>query len=191
MAVKLSNSGDILKLMIPNYLRKYICGQTNYLDMVTSHKMSENEMGYRGSKSSLFKNYNSQPVNLNKGVKEQRVDGSCCIRYPSDKIMQLRCTLTGFKRSYQIKVLSKRLFNRAYSHKATGITLNPNFITGFTDAEGSFTISIFSNNKTKNNLRVMASFQIRLNEIDLPLLMEIKKYFGGIGILTYDKSCKA
>ena len=36
--------------------------------MVTSQKMMETEMGYRGSKSSI--------VNLTKGVKEQRVDGS-------------------------------------------------------------------------------------------------------------------
>jgi hypothetical protein len=34
--------------------------------MVTSHKMNENEMGYRGSKSILLLNI----------VKEQRVDGS-------------------------------------------------------------------------------------------------------------------
>ena len=34
--------------------------------MVTSHKMNENEMGYRGSKS------------VNNTVKEQRVDGSWC-----------------------------------------------------------------------------------------------------------------
>jgi hypothetical protein len=37
--------------------------------------MKETEMGYRGSKSSLLK-YNSQPVRKDKGVKEQRVDGS-------------------------------------------------------------------------------------------------------------------
>ena len=37
--------------------------------MVTNQKMSENEMGNRGSKSlCIFKN---------KSVKEQRVDGSC------------------------------------------------------------------------------------------------------------------
>jgi hypothetical protein len=36
--------------------------------MVTSHKISENEMGYRGSKSEF--------VLLTKTVKEQRVDGS-------------------------------------------------------------------------------------------------------------------
>ena len=43
--------------------------------MVIRHKMNENEMGYRGSKSSLFKFY-SQLINKYKGVKEQRVDGS-------------------------------------------------------------------------------------------------------------------
>jgi len=75
MAVKLSNSGDTLKLMVPSCIRKYICGQNNYLGMVISHKMKETEMGYRGSKSSLLK-YNSQPVRKDKGVKEQRVDGS-------------------------------------------------------------------------------------------------------------------
>ena len=94
LCLKLSNSGDTLKLMVPSYIRKVISGQNNYLGTVTSHKMSENEMGYRGSKSA------------NKAVKEQRVDGSYCIK---TKIMQLRCTLMGFKRNYQIKVLSKQL----------------------------------------------------------------------------------
>ena len=71
--LKLSNSGDPLKLMIPSYSRKVISGQNNYLGMVTSHKMKETEMGYRGSKSSLF---NSNSKWVSKGVKEQRVDGS-------------------------------------------------------------------------------------------------------------------
>ena len=39
--------------------------------MVTSHKMNENEMGYRGSKSPIF---------YREGVKEQRVDGSWCTK---------------------------------------------------------------------------------------------------------------
>jgi hypothetical protein len=44
--------------------------------MVTSHKMNENEMGYRGSKSKC--NFNNKPIqNKNYNfVKEQRVDGS-------------------------------------------------------------------------------------------------------------------
>ena len=92
--LKLSNSGDALKLMIPSYSRKAISGQNNYLGMVTSHKMNESEMGYRGSKSVL----------LNSAVKEQRVDGSYFGFYP-----KLRYTLMGFERNYQVKVLSKQL----------------------------------------------------------------------------------
>lgn len=64
--LKLSNSGDTLKLKVPSYNRKVISGQTNYLGKVTSHKMMETEMGNRGSKSKFVKNF----------VKEQRVDGS-------------------------------------------------------------------------------------------------------------------
>jgi hypothetical protein len=65
--------------MVPSGSRKVICGQNNYLGMVTSHEMSENEMGYRGSKSKLIESF----------VKEQRVDGSCIDAYAS----MLRCTL--------------------------------------------------------------------------------------------------
>jgi len=36
--------------------------------MVISHKMNENEMGYRGSKSNSYE-----------FVKEQRVDGDCLV----------------------------------------------------------------------------------------------------------------
>jgi len=79
--VKLSNSGDTLKLLVPSYSHKIICGQTNYLGMVTSQKMKETEMGNRGSKSVL----------VSSTVKEQRVDGSCFGLSP-----KLRCTLTGF-----------------------------------------------------------------------------------------------
>jgi hypothetical protein len=39
-------------------------GHNNYLGKVTTHKMSENKMGYRGSKSGIMP------------VKEQRVDDS-------------------------------------------------------------------------------------------------------------------
>lgn len=48
---KLPNSGEALKLMVPSYSRKAISGWTNHSGMVISHKMSENEMGNRGSKS--------------------------------------------------------------------------------------------------------------------------------------------
>ena len=53
MCLKLSNSGEPLKLIVPSYSRKAISGQNNYLGKVTSYKMNENEMGYRGSKSEV------------------------------------------------------------------------------------------------------------------------------------------
>ena len=89
---KLSNSGDALKLLIPNYIRKIICGWTNYSGMVTSQKIDERKMGYRGSKSVILNNV---------AVKEQRVDGGWC-----SSLLHLRCTLKGFERNYQVRILS-------------------------------------------------------------------------------------
>jgi uncharacterized membrane protein YhdT len=63
---QLSNSGETLKLLIPNYSRKTISGWSNDSCMVISQKMKETEMGNRGSKSEFTSNC----------VKEQRVDGS-------------------------------------------------------------------------------------------------------------------
>jgi hypothetical protein len=54
--------------------------------------MSENEMGYRGSKSD----------NLTISVKEQRVDGRW---YEKNQSYQ-RCTLKGFERNYQLRIPS-------------------------------------------------------------------------------------
>ena len=82
LCLQLSNSGDTLKHIVPSNSRKARSGQNNYLGMVTSYMMNESEMGYRGSKSEFLQDY----------VKEQRVDGSYCIK---TKIMQLRCTLKG------------------------------------------------------------------------------------------------
>ena len=69
--------------------------------MVISQMIYESIMGYRGSKS----------VALNATVKEQRVDGSRCV-----KTRHLRCTLMGFERNYQVKIPSKQIINkRLYS----------------------------------------------------------------------------
>ena len=109
LCLKLSNSGDPLKLRIPSYSRKAISGQNNYLGRVTSLKMNENEMVYRGSKSVL----------VNKTVKEQRVDGSWNNYLLNNSI--LRCTLMGFERNYQIKVLSKQLNKTNFCTSACAI----------------------------------------------------------------------
>ena len=93
--------------MIPNYIRKIISGQNNYLGKVISHKMKETEMGYRGSKSDKnYKNPLSKVINFS--VKEQRVDGSCFGLIP-----KLRCTLMGFERNYQVRIPAKQLIIKA------------------------------------------------------------------------------
>ena len=167
--VKLSNSGDTLKLMVPSYLRKIISGQNNYLGMVTSHKMNENEMGYRGSKSA------------NKAVKEQRVDGSWFL---APKARSLRYTLMGFERNYQFKVLSKQLNNKFFHTSASAqvksTKLDPWFVTGFCDAEASFSVSIYIDKriKSKEAWVVKPSFQISLNSRDIKLLLQLQEFFA-------------
>ena len=52
--VKLSNSGDLLKLLIPNNSWKAICGWINYSETVTSQNIIEKEMDNRGSKSDSY-----------------------------------------------------------------------------------------------------------------------------------------
>ena len=76
--------------------------------MVTSLEASERNMGYRGSKLAICESI---------AVKEQRVNGSCCINS-----IQLRCTLTGFARNYQIKILSNQIrlpLSREFSSKSS------------------------------------------------------------------------
>ena len=125
-------------------------------------------MGYRGSKSEIL---NPQPKEIS--VKEQRVDGSCCIK---SKLMLLRCTLTGGASYYPIKIPSKQLNNRSFST----LKLQPNqwFITGFSDAEGCFTIKIQPNAKLKTKWRVRPVFSITLHLKDLSLLKAIQKTLG-------------
>jgi hypothetical protein len=136
--------------------------------------MNEREMGYRGSKS---ENNIPQPKLIS--VKEQRVDGSYCVK---SNFMQLRCTLTGFERNYPVKIPSKQLSIRSFSNSSlnclTKIELNPWFISGFTDAEGCFSIKIQPNAKLKTKWRVRPVFSITLHKKDLSLLEAIKKNLG-------------
>ena len=111
--------------------------------------MSENEMGYRGSKSEFTKqDTQSKIVN---SVKEQRVDGSYFGISP-----KLRYTLMGGESRYQIKIPSKQIniknyyCSNSYSNPTLATTsLNPYFVTGFCDAEASFIILILKEQKIK------------------------------------------
>lgn len=65
--------------------------------------------------------------------------------------------------------------------------INPWFITGFTDAEGSFMIHL---EKNKDKWRVRPTFQIKLDIRDLSLLEIIKIYFNHVGSINISsKEC--
>ena len=165
---KLSNSGDTLKLIVPSHSRKAMSGQNNYLGMVTSYMMNESEMGYRGSKSE-FETQSSF-------VKEQRVDGSYCIAKKNK--MQLRYTLMGFERNYLVKIPSNQLNNRMFSTISAQSKINPWFITGFSDAEASFIISMYRDVKSKTGWRVTPNFSIHIHIKDIALLESIRDTLG-------------
>jgi hypothetical protein len=141
--------------------------------MVISQKMNEKEMGYRGSKSEFL---NPKPFEIS--VKEQRVDGSY---FGSVSISKLRCTLTGSESRYHIKNPSKQLNPACVRTFSTlplgqgGNVLNPWFFSGFTDAEGCFSIGIRPDAKLKIKWRVLPVFIIKLHKKDLSILEDIKK----------------
>ena len=156
MWVKLLNSGDTLEPLVPSYIPKNISGPTNHWCKVISQEPSERNEGNRGSKSIACLNsltsHNQVAI-----VKEQRIYGSL---YAENNLTYLRYILMGFERNFQVKIPSFQLFIRQYSTNNITRTkstvsavdlsivgcklnlINPFFITGFTDGEGSFMISV-------------------------------------------------
>lgn len=64
---------------------------------------------------------------------------------------------------------------------------HPDFITGFTDGEGFFGISISKNNKLKSGWQIQLRFVIGVHIKDVFVLEQIKDYFG-VGITFKDRS---
>lgn len=62
----------------------------------------------------------------------------------------------------------------------------PYFVTGFTDGEGSFIISITKDSSCRQGFRVKAIFRINLHKEDLVLLKLIQSYFDGAGNIGED-----
>lgn len=84
----------------------------------------------------------------------------------------------------QFPIIKSGLFASFYSTvSGQNIQLNPFFVTGFSDAESSFQVSVTKNKKAtlhqnKAVWSVRAPFTIGLHSRDLALLLQIKKYFG-------------
>jgi hypothetical protein len=131
-------------------------------------------MGYRGSKSVARAT-----------VKEQRVDGSRCFN-----TRHLRCTLMGFERNYQVKIPSKQIINKRFYSSVVErplineYSLNPWFITGFIDAEGSFMVLVREKPKNRTGWLVVVIFSVTLHKKDMRILQDLQAYFGGAGSIA-------
>ena len=200
---KLPNSGDLLKLLIPNLEKIFRGGWTNYSCMVRSQKMALHYMWY-SLKCSGYELYNSRAVEVksrkmdnrgsksNKGsalfVKEQRVDGNYLLNI--QRFNNLRYTLRGFERITLSGILFNQILNKQLysttndsknlkqklSKDKDSFSLNPWFITGFTDGDGSFAVSI-TKKKSGTGWKIVPIFTIGLDQKDLDLLVEIKVFF--------------
>lgn len=132
----------------------------NSIAKVTSHEINESAMGNRVAKSdSNYIEYNFSQSLFSLFVKVQRVYGSTCIGlsfilslgfiyilYNNACIecgIQVRYTLMVQETEYPVKILSNLLIsNIMLTARHEVVKLDPKFITGLTDAEGSFSIKI-------------------------------------------------
>lgn len=78
----------------------------------------------------------------------------------------------------QYRVNSKRKFSSKVESK-----LDPFWVTGFFDAEGSFVISIYESKDRAIGWRVAPEFKITLHKRDEVILNNIKEFFG-VGTIT-------
>ncbi len=80
-------------------------------------------------------------------------------------------------RSYGSKSLSKQFEKK----------INPYYITGLSDAESTFVISVYKKKDTKTKWQVQPVFAIYLDEKDIDLLKSIQFFFG-VGVVVSRKA---
>lgn len=77
---------------------------------------------------------------------------------------------------------------RSMEDQAIVSSIHPWFVTGFTDAEGSFSLSISASSKYSSGFLVKLLFDIGLDKRDQALLEKIQSYFGVGKIYARGKS---
>jgi hypothetical protein len=84
--------------------------------------------------------------------------------------------------------LKKRRYSTAYNSSNNKVKLDPWFLTGFIDAEGTFIVPLRPKNDFKCGWEVLSEFKLGLHLKDLPLLEAIKAYLGDIGTISVNKA---
>lgn len=62
--------------------------------------------------------------------------------------------------------------------------LNPSYVTGFVDGEGTFTVLVLKRETYKTGWNIIPVFTITLHTRDTALLEKIQSFFGGVGKIT-------
>ncbi len=79
-----------------------------------------------------------------------------------------------------LSVINKRFYSTI---KVKDVELCPNWVTGFADAESSFSLKVSKKSTAKSGWSVIPDFKIELHSRDIILLRKIKDYFG-LGIIS-------
>jgi hypothetical protein len=80
--------------------------------------------------------------------------------------------------------LGKRLYSTSSSTAKPSPPLHPWYVTGLSDGESSFIVSIY---RRGNNWTVLCSFELWLHTSDLPLLHKLQSFFkvGSVSLRQY------
>jgi hypothetical protein len=99
-----------------------------------------------------------------------------------NKVISTKYALNkGLPESLKISFKDVKPLNRP-EYKSSNTPLDPDWVSGFSEGDSSFLVSI--SDKT-NQVRVI--YSLGLNDRDLPLILKLQEFFGGIGkIANYD-----
>ena len=112
--------------------------------------------------------------------------GSYRVRsYSNSKISKLGEGPGLLAASPSVNFVQRRAASNEAIASAAGKNLDPNFVTGLVDAEGSFMvfIKLNSNNSTKLVRQIQLSFELSLHIKDIDLIYKLKSFFGEAGTI--------
>lgn len=87
-------------------------------------------------------------------------------------------------------IQSRRMVSLSDSSSNINLKLDPNYITGFTDAEGYFSIRLIKSIKVKTGWSVTLHFGFNVHLKDQKLLKEIQSFFKVGNIFASDNDCQ-
>ncbi len=79
--------------------------------------------------------------------------------------------------------LKKYFYSILNTENKNKVNLNPQWVTGFSDGEGCFSVIISKRNGFLNSWKITTSFEINLHIKDLDILLKIKDFFD-VGIVS-------